>query len=87
MIGQTIWNQITLSTKIALGAKLPVTGDNNLTFCIGRGTNHKVQIILLPSDTYKINYFKIRGTEIILLKTFSEIYNDRLNDVLLELKT
>ena len=73
--------------RVMTGAKDFVGGENSLMFrlpstphFVKDGIN-KVRITLEPSDTYKIEFFKIRGVKFKTVAETRDIYFDQLQEV------
>jgi hypothetical protein len=83
-VANTIWAQISRSTKMACGARNPMGDANSLTFdvTIKRGQRHKVRVTLLPTDTYKVELIHIRGTNVTTQKECEDIYAENLSSVI-----
>ena len=80
--GQIIWTQLTLGTKMACGARLPLAGDDGIHFVVGRGNSTKIQIKLnRGTDTYEVRRWHIRGANATVKEEQTDVYADRLNDV------
>lgn len=55
-----------------------------LMFSIGRGAKNganKVVIKLDSTDTYNVEFFKIRGTDVKTLPSYTGVYGDKLQEV------
>ena len=67
------------------GARMFVGSEDSLSFSIpGNITkNHfnKVRIVLKPTDTYTVSFFKIRGVHIDMISERTMVYADNLRDV------
>lgn len=69
---------------VMTGAKNFVAGENMLLFSVGRGAKagiNKVRVTLDPSDTYTVEFFRIRGVNVKTIAKHSDIYCDQLQDV------
>lgn len=81
-IGQTIWQQITLGTKMACGARDAVTIENGVMFTVLRSRATKIQVTLDPSDTYTVKFIKItKKFNAVTIEEKSDVYVDMLNEV------
>lgn len=81
-VGQVIWSQLTIGTKMACGARQPLAGDDGLHFVVGRGTSTKIQIkINRGTDTYEVRRWFIRGANATVKEEQTDVYADSLNDV------
>lgn len=82
-IAHTILEQLGGNRFVAMtGAKNLVAGSNMLQFDIGRGATNKankVRVTLQTSDTYRVEFFYLRG---VVCRTIGEaiegVYGDRL---------
>jgi hypothetical protein len=81
--GRTVIEQLGGSRFIAMtGAKNFGTTDNALSFKIGRnarGVSH-VRVTLDPSDTYTVEFLKVRKLHVTVAETCTDIYCDSLQD-------
>lgn len=65
------------------GARLLVGDHNSLAFSIrGSRKANKVKITLEPSDTYRVECFKIRGIDCRKVSETTMVYADKLKPVL-----
>lgn len=65
------------------GARLLVYDEKSLAFSIrGSRKANKVKITLEPSDTYRVECFKIRGTDCRKVSEANMVYADSLKPVL-----
>jgi hypothetical protein len=86
-VANTILNQLGANRFISMtGAKMFVGGSDMLMFSLpARSTKNginKVRITLLPNDTYKIEFMKIRGTSPIkMVSETSGVYADTLRQI------
>lgn len=84
-VGQIILQQLGGNKFIAMtGAKMFVQSDNSLQFRIPKFPGVKVnfvKIILEPSDTYRVQFMKIRGTTFETIAEREDIYAENLKDV------
>ena len=71
--------------KVMTGAKHIFAIESGLSFKIpGTYTKHHinfVQILLEPSDTYRMKFYKVRGREVRLMAEHSMIYDDMLQRI------
>lgn len=82
-IGQTIWDQITTSTKMACGARNAVATHNGIHFNVLKGNKTKIQVSLDADDTYSVRLIKIgRDFTINLVESADMVYVDNLNEVI-----
>lgn len=82
-IAQTILRQLGGNTFMMMtGAKQPTAGPSWLSFRMPSGFAKNginfVRITLEPSDTYKVEFQRIRGLKITTVSTHEDIYNDQL---------
>lgn len=66
------------------GAKNFVYGDSMLMFAIGKGAKggiNKVRVTLDPSDTYTVEFFKLRGVDCKQIASVDMVYADGLRAV------
>lgn len=68
--------------RMMTGAKDFVGGDTFLVFSIppNQSKARKVRITLMPSDTYKVEFFRLRSVEPIAELTHNDIYCDVLQE-------
>lgn len=79
-IARTIRDQIGNKALYMLGAKNLVGGENFLQFKIrGSQTVNMIKITLDPSDTYTMEFFKVRVPNCKLVKVIHGAYWDDLN--------
>jgi hypothetical protein len=81
-IPQTIYSQISISTKMSVGARKPIGGSNYLIFDVLTGSQHKVKITLNSLDLYDVQRLRIRKHEVIVVEELNNVYADQLNDVI-----
>ena len=77
-IAQTILNQLGRTTQYCLGAKDFVAIESGVEM---RTTNYnglRIRIVLDPSDTYRIETYKVRKAEAKVIDSIDFIYNDQL---------
>lgn len=78
-----IANQLGNKCLFMLGAKNLLAGTNQLTFRIrGSKVCNYLQIVLDPSDTYTVNFKKIRGLDCKEVSSHSGIYCDGLHQLI-----
>lgn len=84
--GQTTWRQISITTKMACGARQPMlVGDSAIKFKVG-GRMRWVEIELDASDTYTARLVRItRNYERIVVEECSHVYADSLSAVVYSL--
>lgn len=66
------------------GAHTFVGGERFLLFALKRGAKdgiNKVRITLDPSDTYTVEFFRIRGVNVTTVSKVSDVYCDQLQAV------
>lgn len=81
-VGSTIWKQIPISTKMAVGAREPIsTGRATLRFKVLRGSF--VDVTLDASDTYTVEHYRVkRGTmDKVSLGKVSDVYAENLGSI------
>jgi hypothetical protein len=80
--GEIIWEQIPLATKMACGAREPFIIDCGIEFRAGRSL--RISVVLEPSDTYKVEAYRIkRGSyEKVILESIEQVYVDNLGEVI-----
>lgn len=78
-VANNIRAQIGNRALLMMGARNLVGSENSLSFQIGGcpQVSH-IKVTLEPSDTYKVEFFKIRGTNIKTVHTSEMIYADGL---------
>lgn len=84
-VADTIWQQITTSTKMSVGARTPVGGGNKIHFNVGRGKKNKIEVVYQPGrDTYTVNLWKFSGDYLKqeIVESMDNVYVDNLNDVI-----
>jgi hypothetical protein len=86
MIATTIWNQISMSTKMACGARKPIGDDKNrqLMFQVGGRTFRKIVVTLTPADLYDVKLIKIKRNtiEAITEESHEGIFADQLSEII-----
>ena len=87
-IGQTIWQQMALSTKMMIAAREPVATHDGLMFrvTLRLGQYHKVLVTLNSQDLYDLRLIKItRGVDVVEVGEVADVYAEGLNDAILDL--
>jgi len=84
-IAKIIMDQLGKSTLFMLGAKDFIAIENGLLFSI-RGSHkaNRIRITLMPSDTYKMEFIRVRALKINPVKTFDVVYCDQLHELIEE---
>ena len=82
-IAQTILNQLGGRRFIAMtGAKTFTASQNSLQFALpsyfAKNGINRVRVTLQPSDTYRVQFFKIRAVKVDTISEFDGIYADTL---------
>lgn len=49
-----------------------------------KGGINYVKIVLMPSDTYDVEFARIRGTKYTVVSQYSDVYNDQLREIFRE---
>jgi hypothetical protein len=83
-VAETILQQLGGKRFIVMtGARSFVGSDHALMFALPSCKNgiNKVRITLDPSDTYTVEFFRIRGMKSELIKSLSDVYFDQLQEV------
>jgi len=87
-VANTIRDQIGRGALFMIGANTFVGTADSLTFKVGRnsgngkgGVSH-IRVTLMPSDTYKVESIRVRGTSVKILDTREDIYFDGLAEVI-----
>ena len=83
-VARTILNQLGGKQFTALtGAKDFVAGEDRLIFRIGRNPKRvtHVRVTLLPSDTYLMEFIRVRAGIVDTLHEASGVYFDQLQDI------
>jgi len=89
-IANTIWHQITVATKMAVGARQAEATKNGLRFVAGGGSPKKwITVRLTAADEYDVEYVR-SGTsrnayEPTTLAKVEGIYVDQLNDIIYDM--
>lgn len=83
-VANIIWQQISLSTKMACGVRNTVGDEKSLGFTVTIKSNqcHKVVVTLDPCDTYTVALFRIKGTSAVVVEEHEDVYNDMLSEVI-----
>lgn len=85
-VAQTIWRQISMSTKMACGARQPVGGGNKLHFNVTIHPNqtHKIEVTYeVGLDLYTVKLWKIpRMKSPFVVEQETMVYADQLSDVI-----
>jgi hypothetical protein len=82
-VANTIAQQIGGKAFYMMGTQRKFGGSNFLIFNIrGSKIANKVQVTLDPSDTYTVEFFKLRGLNCKSVAKFSDIYVDALRGVI-----
>ena len=89
MVAKTILEQLGNGRFIALtGASNFIGSENSLSFSLPgaggfckNGIN-RVRIELMPSDTYRISFARIRGSKLTTVAQHADIYFDQLHDII-----
>lgn len=87
-VGQIIWQQITVPTKMACGAKNAVASDKDLWFSvtIKRGVSHKIGVIYNKgADDYTVKLVRIRGAKVTEEQVKPGVGVENLNDTIYRL--
>ena len=66
-----------------VGMKNAVHGKNFLMFSIGKAKDgiNKVRVTLEPTDTYKVEFFRLRGVDCRQIASTDMVYADSLREV------
>jgi hypothetical protein len=83
-VANTILQQLGGNHLIAMaGAKNFVGDKNSLIFSIGRNSSkaNKVRVTLMPSDTYKVEFFQYRNLDLKVLQVYEDVYVDNLRSI------
>jgi len=84
IVAHTILEQLGGNRFAAMtGAKNFACDESSLQFSIGRNSHgiNKVRVTLEASDTYTVEFFKIRKLDAKLVERCNDIYADQLQDV------
>lgn len=88
-VAHTILEQLGGGRFIAMtGARGFVGSDNSLSFTIGRGAKksiNRVRVTLDPSDTYTVEFYRVRGIECTQIAEYTGAFCDMLADVFTEI--
>jgi len=81
-VGTTIWSQIPLTTKMAVGAREPLLIRSGVEFRAGREL--RIQVVLDASDTYKVTAYRLKRKthERIVLEEHTEVYAENLGEII-----
>jgi len=81
-VANTIWQQISVATKMACGARQPVASEWGLTFKVG-GLLRYVMVDLDDDDTYSVRHVKVNRSTYkqTVLESDSGVYADALSEV------
>lgn len=85
-VAKTILEQFGGRRFVAMtGAKNFTGSPNSLQFALpsyfAKNGINRVRVTLLPSDTYRVEFFKIRATKVTPISSFDGIYADGLSSV------
>lgn len=83
-IAETIRSQVGRTALFMLGTKSLLASENSLTIAIGRNAKSvsKIRITLDPSDTYTVEFLRIRKLECKTLSSFSDVYAESLHEII-----
>jgi len=84
-VADTIWKQISMGTKMSVGARQPVGGGNKIHFFVGRGKKNKIEVEYNPGqDLYTVNLWEFsRGMmDQKIVQSTDMVYADMLDDVI-----
>lgn len=83
-VANTIRDQIGHPAFVMMGAKDLAGGSDNLQFKVGANAKKvtHVRVVLDPSDTYTVTFYKCRGASIKELAAQSLVYADQLRKVI-----
>jgi hypothetical protein len=92
LVAKTILHQLGGAPKLKamIGANTFILGDSTLSFRLPGGGGfaengiNTVVITLLPSDTYKVAFYRRRGFQTALVSVFFDIYEDVLKSLVEE---
>jgi hypothetical protein len=83
-VAQTILQQLGGRRFLAMtGAKFMVGDKQSLMFALPKckdGIN-KVRVSLNASDTYDLDFFRLRGTQVTQIARVEDVYNDQLQEI------
>ena len=84
MSGQVIWQQISIGTKMACGARKAVAGEGYLHFNVGGSHSEKIVVKLNVWDTYDVELVKCsrKSADHKVLESHEGIYCDQLSEVI-----
>jgi hypothetical protein len=85
-VANTIWAQISLSTKMACGARKPIGDENSLMFqvTITRNVTHKIKVRLDPNDTYTLTCYRLgrHGLNVTTEREVNDVYAEDLSRII-----
>jgi hypothetical protein len=85
-IANTIWKQIPVMTKMAVGARKPVVIDSGIKFNFGRGNRRWITVELKGDDTYTVTATRMtRNYKLVALGDFAGVYCDMLSEIIYSL--
>jgi len=70
--------------SMMVGARHFVALEHGVQFSIGSGAKsgiNKVRVVLQPSDTYDVEFWKVRGTTMKKISEWGDVYNNQLMDL------
>jgi len=73
------WNQISVATKMACGAREVAYDSTGLRFKVG-GRQRWIEIELDASDTYTVRLVRVHKYERIVVEEHSDVYADQLSE-------
>ncbi len=78
---KTIWAQLTMQTKMAIGARDVLADGDKITMRVGGRAHRKITIKLNGLDLYDISFGKLtRGLDFIVLKIKMSVGVEELNE-------
>jgi hypothetical protein len=83
-VANTILQQLGGNRFIAMTGARNLVGDKaSLMFSIGRNSSkaNKVRVTLMPSDTYKVEFFQYRNLDLKVLQVYEDVYVDNLRSI------
>jgi hypothetical protein len=83
-IANIILQQLGGNRFVAITQAKNMVGDtNSLMMSIGRNSSkaNKFRVTLMPSDTYKIEFFQFRSLDLKVLKVYEDVYVDNLRSI------
>ena len=85
-VADTIWRQISVQTKMAVGARSPYADDDSVTFKVHSKPRRYIIVALTPRDTYRVRHMRLdRRNRPVELGTHEDVYVDTLNEVIYRL--